>query len=527
DLSDEQGYYLNLLRAQISLGSGDAEGALTLLDTVSPERLSASNRTAYHESKSFAYSLTGNLLESARERTRLGLLLEDPEKIQKNNAAILETLKLVSEESLNSAKTPSPDIFGGWVSLSLILRHKGGADASSFNEAIDSWRNEFPLHPAQSRFLPNYLSAPRTDVKTPAAVALLLPESGPFAQAAKAVREGFMAAHRRQASFQPPVRFYDTESSDIPLLYQRAISEGAELVVGPLDKTHIEQLAALPALTVPVLALNQVENLSKANLFQFGLNPEDEAQQAAEKALADGHRNSVVLVPKSQLGQRIADRFGDSWRRQGGSVLEARTYNPNQSDFSHPIQQLLNLDESNSRYRQIRRLLPSVKFTPRRRDDIDAIFIAGRPREARLLNPQLRFYRATGVPVYATPHVYEGLPNPPLDIDLNGVTFCDAPWLFGDIYGGELSLQALQSEWRQFPSVYLRLFALGIDANNLVLHLGQLADGPYDGATGRLRLAEDNRIKRTLVCARFENGTPRALGFNERSAAEDFSGRPD
>ena len=110
-------------------------------------------------------------------------------------------------------------------------------------------------------------------------------------------------------------------------------------------------------------------------------------------------------------------------------------------------------------------MIPKLEFTARRRHDADVIFLAGHPRASRLLNPQLRFYRASRIPVYATPSIYSGRPNPSQDLDLNGIRFCDIPWLYNDVYQGELSLESLQDSWRQFPSIYLRLIALGIDAN--------------------------------------------------------------
>ena len=123
--------------------------------------------------------------------------------------------------------------------------------------------------------------------------------------------------------------------------------------------------------------------------------------------------------------------------------METQTFNPKQSDFSTPIKKLLNLDESEHRYNKIRKFVPQVKFNARRRHDVDAIFLSGYPQSTRLLNPQLRFYRASRIPVYATPHIYSGRPNPAQDIDLNGISFCDIPWLYEDAYQGELSLERL------------------------------------------------------------------------------------
>ena len=74
---------------------------------------------------------------------------------------------------------------------------------------------------------------------------------------------------------------------------------------------------------------------------------------------------------------------------------------------------------------------------------------------------------------------------------------------------------AMREVWSQFPSSYLRLVAMGIDAYHLAGRLSELATTPYPGATGKLSLTGDNRIKRNLMCAKFANGLPELLGYNQ------------
>ncbi|MCK9396833.1 MAG: penicillin-binding protein activator, partial [Methylobacter sp.] len=188
------------------------------------------------------------------------------------------------------------------------------------------------------------------------------------------------------------------------------------------------------------------------------------------------------------------------------------TYNPKETDFSAPIQKLLNLDESEQRYNKILTLIPAVKYTPRRRQDADAILLSAYSAEARAINPLLQFYQADDLPVYAMPTVYTGQINASLDTDLNKITFCDTPWLFNKAYQGELGMDALTETWKQFPSAYLRLIAMGIDAYNLATRLDNLDAAPYPGATGNLSLTADRRIRRKLICAKFVAGQPEISG---------------
>ena len=527
-LSVQQRNQLNLLYAQINLSSGAAEQAISYLDLVPAHQLNSKDRITYHQSRAFAYSLTGQPLKSARERIQSSQLITNPQQLDDNYSATLETLTPLPLNTLQTMQPPPPDLLGGWMSLAALIKLKP-QNPDGFASTIRDWRYDFPNHPANSAFLDNYLEKSHREFLLPDSIAIMLPETGPYAQAARAVREGFMAAyhHRGNNLFTPQIRFYDTQSSDPVMLYRQAQADGAELVIGPLNKKNIAILAETTELTIPVLALNHIPGLEKDNLYQFGLSPIDDVEQVSNKALLDGHRNALLLIPETTLGERIGNYFEEYWQGNDGVILETQTYNPKNNDFSNVIRSFLNLDKSEQRYKKIRRLIPGIKFTPRRRHDVDVIFLHANPNSARLINPQLQFYRAKNVPVYATHHLYSGRPNSSRDLDLNGISFCDIPWLFNSTYPGELSLAAIQQTSQQFPSSYLRLIALGIDAYNLIPHLDEMDIVQYSGATGNLLLTENYRIKRNLVCAKFSRGVPQSPSYTENYGILGETETPD
>ena len=509
---------LNLYYAQIDLSFGDAEQASARLNLVKPLQLSRSDQIKFHQSRAFAYSLTGELQKSAASRVDLGHLLP-PAQQTTNHAAILETLSLLPVTSLEQGLAQSIGGLTGWMALAKLLKtHQH--NRAQLDIVLDQWRQNYPQHPADSAFLQDYLAQSTHAFKQPGKIAVFLPETGPISRAGKAIREGIMAAYYQDRNeTKPDLRFYDSDQNALPVLYHQAIAEGAEMVIGPLSKPDIESLATSSDLSIPVLALNHVPEITKANLYQFGLSPIDDAEQIANLAWFDGRQNALLLIPDTEQGSRIGEYIRDFWNKADANLLETQTYRSNQTDFSEPIKKLLNLDESNQRYQQIRQFLPTAVFVPRIRRDADVIFLNAYETAARSINPQLSFFHAQHLPVYATPHVYSGLPNPQLDMDLNTITFCDIPWLFDNVYQGELSINSLRSTWQQFPSVYLRLMAMGIDAYNLVPHLGKLSSVQYHGATGNLLLTRDGRIKRNLVCAKFNQGVPKVIGFVQ-SASE-------
>ena len=63
--------------------------------------------------------------------------------------------------------------------------------------------------------------------------------------------------------------------------------------------------------TLNVLALNQPEQVqNRANICYFALSPEDEARDAARHIHEQGKQAPLLLIPRSTLGDRVANAFG-------------------------------------------------------------------------------------------------------------------------------------------------------------------------------------------------------------------------
>lgn len=509
-LSQEQRNKLHLLKAQIQLSKGEAEQALKKLKPIHIDNLLIRDKINYYQSLAFAYSLTENRLLSAQARTQLTPLFSDNKDRINNNRVIFNTLNLIPLQSLIAHELTAPNNLKGWVALSIVFhKNKLERNTTDLQTRLQEWKRHYRQHPANSGSLHTYFTdSLQPMIGQPSSIALLLPTTGRFAQAAEAIRKGFMAAYDiAESHHQPSFRFYDSSTYSPTDLYHQAVSEGAELIIGPLSKTNIQALVDNTELTTPVLALNHISGLVKNNLFQFGLSPIDETKQVADNALFKDRSKALLITPETSQGNRTANSLTNYWQSAGGRILEAQTYKTRGPDYSLPIKKLLNLNESKSRYNRLKRVLSSgIQYTPRVRQDVDAIFLSASPRTARSIYPQLRFYGAVRIPVYAASKIYTGLPHPSADRDLNKITFCDIPWLFSKIYSGNLSLESLRSVWQPLPNKYLRLIALGIDSFQLINHLGDINNTPFSGATGTLSLDNQNRVTRQLVCAKFSNG---------------------
>lgn len=507
---------LHLLYAQVYLNLTDADQSIERLKLISFSSLNKLQQRNYYETGAGAYTLAGKRLKGVQQRIVLDTYLEGTLK-NENNIAILDELSLVPLESLEVelSKRPS-DIYSGWLEMAMITA-RFAKGTPEIGPALNAWRQQYSRHPGALLISSGYFVPSSIVLGDIHEIAVFLPESGPYRPYAQAIKEGILAAYRRQeqGALQPEIQFYNTQEAAIISLYQQAISRGAQLIIGPLNKKLVAELAENTDLTVPVLALNYIEGLVKENLYQFALSPLDEVQQAVKQAWSEGHKNAIILAPETAEGERLGNYFQNAWEALTGNVLAVQTFASGEKDFSAPVKQVLNINESRYRFQKVRAAIGYVQYNPRRRQDVDVIFVVAKSSVARLINPQFYHNRAQSVAVYGLSRTYAGRPKPKKDIDLEGMSFCSIPWLFEQAYQGDLDKQALQSIWQGLPDSVMNLVAFGIDAYAVLPYLNELGEVPYSGATGELWLNEYNRIERHLVCAKFNDGIANLVDMNK------------
>ncbi len=509
---------LILTQAHIALHGRQADEVLNLLSSPPPAGSNPFYIADHYDLRADAFNLSGNRIETARELIKRERYLRDPELIRANQQDIWQALAMLTEQALMQLRTePPPSVLSGWMDLVRIAKTYQ-LRPNMLRQAVQQWQRAYPRHPADRQIIESLLNRQQQDVSLPKHIALLLPFSSKFGKAAEAIRDGFLAAYyaRHMQNIQS-IRIYDASSAsdgskaDVLAIYQQAVADGADFVVGPLNKAAITHIASKTPLPAPTLALNYaLEESVPVNLYQFGLSPEEEARQVAERTWLDGHINAVTLTPSGPWGERVMQAFSQRWLEIGGKLVSQESYNPADKDFSRPIRRLLNIDDSRRRYRGLSRLLNrKLKYTPRRRQDIDFVFMAAYPRQARQIRPQLKFYHASDVPVYATSHVFTGNLNPARDRDMDGLMFGDMPWVLTDTEHRRSLRSRIEPDISRAGHSLQRLYALGVDAYNIVNALNTLKKYSYerfDGETGSLSLGLKQHLHRQLTWVKFVKG---------------------
>ncbi|WP_416426843.1 penicillin-binding protein activator [Pseudomonas sp. App30] len=489
------------LAAELALARNQPKEALAALNHPSLQRLneaSVEQQVRTHTVRARALEADGQTLPAAQERVFIGPLLTG-DAAAANNDAIWALVSSLPVDQLQSTGT---DDLAGWQSLALAVKSAGTLDQQK--AAIDNWRSTHPDHPAAKQLPVALVKLKELTSQPLTKIALLLPQQGQLASVGKALRDGFMAAYyqAQQAGQKPPVVevFDSSRVTSMDDFYRQAQAAGAQLVVGPLEKPLVKQLAGRPQLPITTLALNYSDG-TQANppqLFQFGLAAEDEAREVSRRARADGLHRAVALVPRGEWGDRVLAAFRQDFEANGGQLLGSQR-----------------VDQPVALAQQIGDLMQARQggngSNGSRRQDVDFIFLASTPQLAQQIKPTLNFQYAGDVPVYATSNVYSASGDQAQYNDMNGVRFCETPWLLDN--SNPLRQQVVH-QWPQAGGSLGRLYAMGADAFGLAPRLAQLKalpDNRLQGLSGNLSINAGQRIERQLPWAQFANGQVQRL----------------
>jgi len=480
--------------------------------------LATADQISLRRERGDLFSLLGEDKSALVEYVELSQLQSETGAIEATHDKIWIILSHTPDNTLHSlgTETQNPTL-RGWYQLALTTRRSIG-DIRLQRQQIEQWRAQWPTHPAIAIPPSNLKDAAMAAAALPAQIALLMPLTGDYGAAGTVIRNGFMAAYYDSLSKGgqvPLIRVYDTTERNVTDVYLQAVADNAKIVIGPLRKENLSALTKLDTLPVPIIALNyldsQAESTTNAhnNFYQFGLSIADEAEQVAVRAWLEGRRSALIISPATGWGKKASAAFSQRWTSKGGAFIATKPYALNQSDFTSVIQPALLIDQSKLRAKKIQRTLgKNLEYSPRRRHDIDMIFMVAQPDQGRSIKPTLDFFYAHDLPVYATSHLYTGIGSIDLNRDLEGIRFSAMPWTLPGMVSDRLIPDS------SLRSTYRHLYALGIDAYQLHQRVGLMRASPqaqFYGHTGTLTMTSGNIIKRTQPWAEFKNNRVRPI----------------
>jgi len=529
----------NTNSAALNLWEGRPQQALDMLDAMSAQALPLEHRLRVEALRADAWFQKDDPLRAVQLYMQREQWLDRGPELLDNRQRLWAGLLVSNVRTLRNASMIASDATSrSWLELG-ALAVATGQQGIGWSNGLARWQESNSTHPGMS--VVAALDIPDRGIQDfPRRIALLLPLSGQYGATGTAVQNGFFGAYYAAASGlgdAQTIRIYDVVASGgASAAYGQAVADGAEFVVGPLLPSSVSDIAAEVLLPVPILTLNNVrgDGFAPPGMYQFALSPEDEAASAARRVIADGKTRAVALVPDNDWGRRLLNSFAGEFESLGGTLLENRNYTPRDQDFSFEIKNLMGLAQSERRYqRLLANIGGPIQFDPRRREDVEAVFLAATAPAGRLLKSQLKFHFSGDLPVYSTSRI--NAMDGRSDADLNGIMFADTPWVIAPQYW-IADLPALYEEYWPAERRMGRFHAMGYDAYQLVAELFVARSGPMaeiNGTTGQLSLDGDGIVHRELAWAVFEQGRPVALPDpatpTDESGIDRFSddARPD
>lgn len=512
ELSTTDRVYRSYLQARVNYLRGDEQSALNNVNALIDPFLLPALQYRLLSFKHHMLSLQGAYLDSAEAAYTL-LALSPTALAADWKRLVWLNLQRAEPQALRAARFAVTDAnWLAWLDLALLAKE----NTFTLRHELGVWVENHPEHRAANP-LPGGLQATLDQTSTPGRVALLLPLRGRLAPAGQAVLDGYLAAHyaaRISGGAAYDAMVMDTTAFDSAnAAYAAAVHNQANMVIGPLSKDAVADLALEPNRPIPIIALNRIDTeipAAGAALIQLSLATEDEAKALASMAYGKGARNALILRPANAWGDSAEAALRARWEGLGGTVASSGAYQ-NREEHSNVVKSALGLSASEARAQRLESLLgEAVEFKPRRRQDPDVVFLLARnATQARSLKPLLAFHYAGGLPVYALSNAYSGLPDK-RDKDLNGTTLVETPWLTG----ANPALRVAIAAGDTGSDSYTRLNALGADAFLMQSQFNRLSSGPDAvilGNTGLLTMNPRLQMEREMSPATFDKGKLKPL----------------
>lgn len=157
-------------------------------------------------------------------------------------------------------------------------------------------------------------------------VALLVPLSGSNAGVGQSIANATMLALLDTQNDKVRITNYDT-AGGAAAAAQRALAEGARLIIGPLLSEDVRTVAPIArARGVPVLAFSNDTGVAGGGTYLMGYAPGQSIERVVDYAKDKGVTTFAGLVPNGLYGERASTAFLRAVEGAGGQVVSLQTY---------------------------------------------------------------------------------------------------------------------------------------------------------------------------------------------------------
>jgi branched-chain amino acid transport system substrate-binding protein len=110
---------------------------------------------------------------------------------------------------------------------------------------------------------------------------------------------------------------------------QQAISEGAEIIIGPLFAQSVSAVGQVARTSnIPVIAFSTDVSVAARGVYLLSFLPETDVRRIVDFSISRGKRSFAAILPDNAYGTVVEGAFQQEVSRRGGRVLVLEKYTP-------------------------------------------------------------------------------------------------------------------------------------------------------------------------------------------------------
>lgn len=169
----------------------------------------------------------------------------------------------------------------------------------------------------------------------PVKVALLLPMTGANAAMGKSFQDAAqMAVNDLSAdNFELMPKDSGTGLAETTRAVNDAVSDGAQIIIGPVFSDRVADVKGIVGGKIPVLALSNDANVAGGGTYVLGFSPAQQVQRALQYAGSKGIRSIAILAPATIYGDIAVAAAGAS----GLQIVETQRYTNTKASIKQAV----------------------------------------------------------------------------------------------------------------------------------------------------------------------------------------------
>jgi ABC-type branched-subunit amino acid transport system substrate-binding protein len=122
---------------------------------------------------------------------------------------------------------------------------------------------------------------------------------------------------------------------------QQAISEGAEIIIGPIFAQSVSGVAQIArASNIPVIAFSTDVSVAARGVYLLSFLPETDVRRIVDFSVSRGKRSFAALLPDNAYGTVVEGAFQQEVSRRGGRVLVLEKYTPDGNRINEAVRRV-------------------------------------------------------------------------------------------------------------------------------------------------------------------------------------------